>query len=248
MVVAIALASLWPPTTAAGQVLVYSNDFQGAVGAEWSSTSTATTPVGNRQFLGQFATQTVSLSLGPGSPVLPAGLPAHDVLNVSFQVFVIRSWDGNSTDSEGPDTWNVGLRDGPTLMNTTFNNGAAFHAAFGQAYPGTYPGNTVPPRTGASENDTLGYVFTSIDHDGPMDAVYNVSLTTPHTGPAAVIDFAAVLLTGGVPGDILNESWGLDNVVVSVTPVPEPAVSLLSLAGTLGLLWRLRRRHNARSA
>jgi hypothetical protein len=42
---------------------LYANDFESPVGAEWSNTTTDTTPTGGRSFLGQFGNQTVSLTL-----------------------------------------------------------------------------------------------------------------------------------------------------------------------------------------
>jgi len=58
------------------QTTVYTNDFEGAVGTEWSSTSVLTTPVGARKFLGDFRIGTVSLTL--------TGLPSHTEVTVSF--------------------------------------------------------------------------------------------------------------------------------------------------------------------
>jgi len=69
--------------------MFYFNNFEGAVGSEWSNTSTDITPVKARRFLGQFGNETVSLAL--------AGLPSHEYLTVSFDLFLIRSWDGNVT-------------------------------------------------------------------------------------------------------------------------------------------------------
>jgi hypothetical protein len=67
--------------------MVYGNDFEGTVGPEWSKTSVDVTP-GGRHFLGQFGNDTLTLTL--------ACLPAHVQATLSFDLYVIRSWDGNT--------------------------------------------------------------------------------------------------------------------------------------------------------
>src|SRR5438067_1705952 len=86
---AVLLVQLATGSAAASLPIFYSNDFTGAVGSEWSNTNVSTIPVGSRKFLGEFAKQTVSLNL--------SGLPSHDTAAVSFDVFFIRTWDGNNS-------------------------------------------------------------------------------------------------------------------------------------------------------
>ena len=85
------LAVLFTPTSQAATV--YYNDFQGAIGGEWSQTSITAVPnpdyAGNRKFLGEFGNNVVSLTLN--------NLPTHTQLSLSFQLYLIRSWDGNDT-------------------------------------------------------------------------------------------------------------------------------------------------------
>lgn len=171
----------------------YFNDFEGVPGPEWSNGSTDITPAGARTFLGQFGNQTVSLTL--------ASVPAGNV-TVSFELFIIQSWDGHKdSGGYGPDVWDLSVGGGPTLLNTTF----ATHDPRKQAYPDTYPGGLdllpfYPHNTGAAEVDTLGYSY---------DAVYNLSFTFAHAGGDLVLNFSATGLQG-----LGDESWGLDNVLV----------------------------------
>ncbi|MBY0524658.1 MAG: hypothetical protein K2R98_14740, partial [Gemmataceae bacterium] len=72
--------------------VAYFNDFESAIGSAWASSASlnvATTPIGSRNFLGEFSNDTASLSL--------TGLPTHNQVIVSFDVFLLRSWDGNSS-------------------------------------------------------------------------------------------------------------------------------------------------------
>ena len=191
--------------------VVYQNDFQASVGAEWSLTNRETSPVGSRTFLGRFDNQTATLTL--------SGLSAHDSLAISFDLFIMDSWDGN-TGGVGPDMWSFSL-DGATYLNTTFSNVAGSP----QAYPGNYPGGNFAPMTGAEETNTLGYNFYG-------NAVYHFDFVLAHVGDQAVISFAGAGLQG-VP----DESWGLDNVLVEASgaPVPVPAAAWLLGSGLVGL-------------
>lgn len=174
---------------------IYVNDFEGAVGSEWSNNSTDITPTGARTFLGQFGNQTVSLTL--------ASVPACNV-TVSFELFLIQSWDGNGDHCCGPDVFDVSVGGGPELLHTTFSNVGDDNTA--QAYPDAYPGGVNSSGSGAAESNTLGYSFWG-------DSVYNLSFIIAHAGGPLVLNFSASGLQG-----IGDESWGLDNVLVNCLP------------------------------
>lgn len=209
---------------------VYSSDFELPPGPEWSDPRTATT-LGGRNFLGIFGQGGVTLSLG----TLPTAVP----IEVTLDLLVINTWDGSQlidplSEPEhqvGPDLWSVELLGGPTLFSSTFSvfdGTKAMHSfrSFPQSYPGNYPDSLFLARSGAVENDTLGYF------EG--DSVY--SLTFDFLAPAGetVLDF------NGLFPLVDPEEWGLDNV--QVIAVPEPASLTLLLIGAAGLVcWRGRR-------
>jgi len=172
--------------------MVYSNDFEAAVGTEWSNTSTGITPVDARRFLGRFGNQTVSLTL--------TDFPAHTNVTVFFDLFIMVTWDGNST-GWGPDEWDLSVAGGSTLLHTTFSNFT------NQAYPDTYPGGNFPARTGATENNTLGY----IGFGRTMDSVYRLSFTFSHSASSLGLNFSASGLQ-----HLADENWGIDNIVINV--------------------------------
>jgi len=195
-VAAISLLMAWP---SAAQT--YFNDFEDVLDplTEWSLALTDTTPAGERMFLGQFGNDAVSLTL----PFVPASNVA-----LSFDLFIIHSWDGHAVGAGGPDIWDLSVEGGPTLCHTTF----ATHEPRLQAYPGTFVAEGVEPlndpHTGAVEINSLGFD----DFFGTGD-VYSLSFIFPHTGGELVLRFSGSNLQ-----EIGDESWGLDNVLVNCPP------------------------------
>jgi hypothetical protein len=233
----------------ASAAMVYSNTFQGTVGSEWSNISVASAPhpdyvADPRLFLGEFGNETVSLSLN--------GLPTHGFTTVSFELYLIRSWDGNNTDVVngdplGPDLWSLGVAGGPTLLSASFSNGNPAGQSYSPfpgalscniGYNAAYPAGTYNPMTGASECYSLGYTFTDpIVTDESMDSVYSFSFMFAHNASDLVLNFSANGLQG-----LNDESWGLDNVQVAVAPVPVPPAVWLFGSGLLGLIGVARRK------
>ena len=193
--------------------VIYTNDFENASNplTEWSSQQVDRTPSG-RGFLGQFLNQTVSLSLDD--------LPAHSEIVISFDLYLIESWDGNATYPvpgqgnvpAGPDVWDLSVEGGPNLIHTTFANVIDQSGATDQAYPDEFPGGHHPSRTGATESNTLGYGAYG-------DTVYSLRFEFPDVSDAVKFLFSASGLQT-LPGD---ENWGLDNVQVQTVGSGLPA-------------------------
>ncbi len=214
------------------QVTVYSNNFQTGSTTGFSSSSISTTPGTLAHpadmFLGEFGNQTVTLGL--------AGLAAHTTATVNFDLYMIRSMDGEGQFGGGPDPWSLTVSGGPTLLATNFANFPGDTQQFqSQANPNA---GGQAPQTGAAEKNTLGYTFNGT----PMDAVYHFNYTFANSGSALSLNFI------GAPNESLaNESWGLDNVVVQTNAgpnaTPEPgSVALLCGLGISGASLLTRRR------
>ena len=239
---ALSLVGLAAARPAAAQAAtVYSNNFTHGAGPEWSNTSTSTTPGTAAHpadtFLGEFGNQATILTLN--------GLATHSLVNVTFDLYMIRSMDGNGPFGGGPDPWSVS-ENGNTLISTNFANFPGDTQSFGgsNGLGGYLTGGTNAPQTGATEANTLGYQF-----NGPEDAVYHLSFTFNDASSALALNFL------GQPNeDINNESWGLDNVVVKTdasAPVPEASTTAsfgLLLALGLGGVAFARRRNSGASA
>jgi hypothetical protein len=227
----LAVASSAPTDQARAEIkVVYSNRFDGKVGSsfpEWTSSRityasrfqppgsgsleaptvrTAESPRGRRRFLGEFGgprldpkartrvRQTVRLTLEHLRP--------HSEASVAFDLLVLKSWDGNSP-QYGPDRWSLKVRGGPTLLDTTFSNNPKTET---EGTLQDYPRKRSRPQAGAAAVKTLGYDFFG-------DAAYHLSFTFPHEGEALVLEFSGDLFEGKGTAD---ESWGLDDVRVSV--------------------------------
>lgn len=174
--------------------LVYFTDFESGAGSEWLPNITTVTPIGNRRFLGEFENATATLNL--------SGLPAHEEIIITFDLFILKSWDGNPY----TDFWSLAV-DGQEIFKTTFDT-QEFLSVHRQSYPDPYPVGDYTPRTGAKENNTLGYAFEGT----PLDSVYGISMTVPHSASSLAIDFTGSELERG----IIDESWGLDNMEIRV--------------------------------
>ncbi|KPJ71975.1 MAG: hypothetical protein AMS14_08745 [Planctomycetes bacterium DG_20] len=193
--------------------VVYFNDFEKAVGTEWSNRKTEQTPRGKRRLLGRFGNREVRLSL--------TGLRGHRYLRISFDLFIIGSWEGtNPADRSEGDTWSLKVKDGPELLHCTFANIDGGK----QTFPDNSPGPLHAAQTGTDGQD-LGYKWSST---GGLDSVYRLSWVFLHGGRDITFVFAGRGLQG-----LEDESWGLDNVKVEALPHGEPLD-----AGRLAALWR----------
>lgn len=199
---------------------IYHNDFEAGIGTGWFNAARTTTPQGCihcTSFLGEFGNDLVALLLN--------NVPPGRNITLAFDLYVIRSWDGNIISFGGPDVFRVQDLGGALDFQTTFSNNYPFGGQFNQAFPGSYPGSNYPTQTGAAEKQTLGYVFNEFTLGPiPMDAVYHFNFTFPHSGSPMVLAFQAFNLSA-----LDDESWGLDNVDVQVQTgvVPEPRSLLL---------------------
>lgn len=206
-----ALGTTYPEWTSSG----YSNSANRAgtvaAGSGPQIVATVASPNGRQRFLGQFGgpvivaappydpqhfvtvDETVTLTLHDLKP--------HTFMTISFDLYVLKSWDGNNP-TYGPDQWRLRVHDGPTLLETTFSNNPKTGLDLSQQ---NYPVANSPQQSGAASVNTLGYTFYG-------DSIYHFAFNFPHAGDTLMLDFSSSLFEGKGTDD---ESWGLDNVRVS---------------------------------
>ena len=241
-------ASAWAAT-------VYTNDFQGPPGSsypEWSggvytytgnqagtiragSGSQKVTNVdsanGRQRFLGEFGGPAI-LTSPPYDPqhftrvdqsvrLTLNNLAPHALVTVAFDLYILKSWDGNNP-NYGPDRWKFSVVGGPTPVDATFSNN--FKTDPYDLSLQDYPLAGVPPQTRAAAVNTLGYSFYG-------DSAYHIASVFPHSEDSLVLEFSSSLFEGK---GLEDESWGLDNVVVSIdSPTASVTDSVVNAAGGL---------------
>ena len=131
-------------------------------------------------------------------------LKLHSKLTVSFDLYVLKSWDGNNP-NYGPDRWSLSVANGPRLLDTTFSNN--FKKGAYDLSLQNYPIPDSFPQSSAARVNTLGYTFYG-------DSIYHLTFTFSHTSRTVILNFSSSLFEG--KGNV-DESWGLDNVRISTT-------------------------------
>lgn len=181
------------------------------VTANWSFTNKVQSPSGE-WFLGHLGNQTATLTLN--------NLPAHDSLNVEFDLYLLNTWDGNDPNWSGPngDRWKFAI-DGVTQVDSTFRNVRPLgpndmNAGQSQDYGGSGASGSGPyaSGTGATAINTLGYTWTNENGTQNLDSIYHFSVPIEHDATSVTITFTGSGLQG-----IGDESWGLDTVRVTAS-------------------------------
>lgn len=173
---------------------------------------------GTQRFLGEFGGPRIGRPGDPGYNrtrvdqtirLTLTNLPPHSALRLTFDLLVLKSWDGNSP-TYGPDRWTLSVAGGPVLLDTTFSNNPKVAR---EGSNQNYPLPNAQPRTGAVQTNSLGYKFFG-------DSLYPLEFTFPHSDSTLKLDFRSSLFEGK---GLADESWGLDNVRLAIAPNPPPA-------------------------
>lgn len=177
-------------------------------------------PNGKQRFLGEFGGPKI-LTAPPYDPqhfvrvdetitLTLRDLKPHSEATVSFDLYILKSWDGNNP-NYGPDRWSLTVGRGPTLLDTTFSNN--FKTRTYDLSLQNYPTANSSPQAHATAVNSLGYRFYG-------DSIYHLTFTFPHRSDTLILYFSSSLFEGKGTED---ESWGLDNVRVS-TAASHPLV------------------------
>lgn len=169
-------------------------------------------PNGKERFLGEFGGPRI-VTKPPHDPLhfvrvdetitlTLRNLEPHTRASVSFDLYILKSWDGNNL-NYGPDRWRLSVQGGEALLDTTFSNNpktAPYDLSLQD-----YPTRNCLPRSSATTVNTLGYAFYG-------DSTYHLSFSFAHSGDTLMLNFSSSLFEGK---GVVDETWGLDNVRVS---------------------------------
>ena len=192
-----------PPPAPSGPVETFENGVASL--SSWSFNGLTTSPGSSKMaptgFLGRLLNQEVSLSI-------PEGMTS---VTVSFDLYIIGTWDGAGQQGFGGDWWQIEVsRNGgarENLFHTSFSN----QATKPQHFPKQVTDGTSPADKGAYATNWLGFPKASGKFD-VGDAIYKLSYTisNPGAGPLVLYFHTTTSLQ-----DLNDESWGLDNVMVA---------------------------------
>lgn len=197
-------------------------------------TQFATWEASNR-YLGAFGEETITLQ---GMDYLGQPALSNNRAYLSFDLILTDDWQGNGIHPAQPDLESLFtvVANRATILDTSFSNIVGVQ----QAYPGAYPSSSNPAGSGST-------TFSTFDPESLLSA-YRIQLPfslglPPNASCCAdvVIHFAANLGPLFDQYGFYTPKWGLDNVVVSSTPIPEPMSGCLLGLGLLALGARRRR-------
>ena len=142
-------------------------------------------------------------------------LPKHDLITISFDLYIHDSWDGNKTAPDGPDIWQL-LVDGKTYINATFSNDicAAGNFCSPQSYPFNYPNNYNNPKKGAYKINLPGACSLTGSNTTTQ---YKITKTFTHTSSTLVLQCLDKLVQSNAPNQKCDESWSVDNINIKAT-------------------------------
>jgi hypothetical protein len=142
-------------------------------------------------------------------------LPKHNLITVSFDLYIHDDWNGNKSAPDGPDVWEM-LVDGNPYINTTFSNEPCSNAPGvfcpPQAYPLNYPNNNHAPKTGAFRTDLPGFCSLKSSLNGTTQ--YKIEKTFDHTNKTLVLECLDKLVQTNVSDPKCDESWSVDNISI----------------------------------
>ncbi|MEL7211066.1 MAG: Hint domain-containing protein [Pseudomonadota bacterium] len=177
----------------ADPVIVTTENFEGGV-TGWTNNTTTDGGANLSEFLGRFGDSNGSEATSKTFSLAPGA----DYAIFEFDFYEIDSWDG------GGDTFSIFI-DGEEVFVESFNDANA------EQYSSTFTlsdGRVVTIEMGAGTSTNLGFAGTN-------DEIHPVKVTVENPGTSVTLGFGADLSAA-----IDNESYGIDNLVVSTAQDP----------------------------
>lgn len=182
---------------------VYTNTFE--TNNLGSINNAVTTKFNNSTVLGNYNNSGFQLNL--------SDLPEHELITITFDLYIHDSWDGNAPFPEGPDMWQM-VVDGDTFINTTFSNEECPAGIFctPQSFPKDYPNNNNNPKAGAYRTDLPGICLWKNKPNGTT--WYKISQTVKHSRSILSLACTDKSAHSSATAGRCDESWSIDNISV----------------------------------
>ena len=188
------------------EAVIYSNDFEKADLNH--ITGGVITSYNGSRVLGNYNNGRFELILNE--------LPEHDLIDVSFDLYIHDSWEGNQQLNEmqnGPDIWGMKVN-GKSYIYTTFSNldCVTGNICPPQSYPADYPNNNYNPRSGATKTNLPGFCSQLSKSNGTT--LYRISKSISHSDKTLVLECFDELKQKDAADPKCDESWTVDNIKI----------------------------------
>ena len=143
-------------------------------------------------------------------------LPAHNTIEVTVELLIHDSWDGNQHEVGGPDLWYMQL-DGETIVNVTFSNSpCGTNYCMYQSYPENYPRH-LEPKSGSVDPDLPGRCQYK-DIPG-WTTKYLITRRVKHKSSSLTLLLGDRLLQSNTSDPACDESWSISKLEVNALTV-----------------------------
>src|SRR5690554_176489 len=154
--------------------------------------------------LGWYHNEEISLTLD--------NLPDHNTVEITVELLIHDSWDGNQNGAGGPDHWYM-LLDEQEIINTTFSNTpCGSNYCLYQSFPENYPRN-LNPKTGAIDTGLPGRCQYK-DVPG-WTTKYRITRLIKHRNPTITLRLGDQLTQSNATDPGCDESWSVTKLEVS---------------------------------
>ena|SRR5680860_434206 len=188
------------------KVKVYSNDFStldssNIVNAKWHEFN-------GDSVLGWYHSEDISIDI--------PNLPYHNTVEITIELLIHDSWDGNPDNIGGPDRWFMHL-DGEEILNTTFSSTACGYSfCLYQSFPENYP-RSFEPKTGAIDNSLPGRC--QYKGNPGWTSKYRITKLVKHERSLLTLLCGGTLKQLNTTDPKCDESWSISKIEVSTLTV-----------------------------
>ncbi len=169
-------------------------NFEAGIFTNYSSTDSFT--YNGTKVFGPFANDSVTYTMN--------GIPTHDSITVSFDLYLHDSWEGNCA-TVGEDRFKFMVNNN-TLLNETFSNSVSCT----QSYNNTGISGSYPAFTGAVASSLPRRCLS-----GSSSSKYTITKSFAHSESSLVFSWLGALRDTSANLAKCNESWSLDNIIIN---------------------------------